>query len=182
MRGFGLKTLFTPPFFSTRPALNPARIGLDGRSNMWFTGSNLWFTGSNVAVTPCFYSPEISTDPDLDRGRGGIGRLETTGPEDRKLADLEVRASAGEIFDAAVHQLADQRWHAVSFRITLGLPGNGNPSGAARAGAFARLLLGGPHVPAEGGGKPGREDLRRITRPESGTGSCAGQRRGTWTL
>ena len=48
-----------------------------------------------------------------------------------------------------------------------------------RAGAFARLLLGGPHVPAEGGGKPVREDLRRITRPESGTGSCAGQRRGT---
>ena len=44
-------------------------------------------------------------DPDLNRGRGGIGRLETTGPEDRKLADLEARASAGEIFDAAVSSL-----------------------------------------------------------------------------
>ena len=63
----------------------------------------MWFTGSNVAVTPCFYSPEISTAPTSTEGGGGIGRLETTGPENRKLADLEARASAGEIFDAAVH-------------------------------------------------------------------------------
>ncbi len=48
-----------------------------------------------------------------------------------------------------------------------------------RARAFSRPLLDGPHLPAQGRGESAGQDLRRIARPESGTGSCAGQRRGT---
>ena len=49
--------------------------------------------------------------------------------------------------------------------------GTGQGAGC-RARAVSRPLLDRPHLPAEGGGKPGREDLRRIPRPERGTGTC----------
>ena len=48
-----------------------------------------------------------------------------------------------------------------------------------RAGAGARPLLGGPHLSAERGGEPSREDLRRVPCPHTGTGRHAGQRRRT---
>ena len=46
-------------------------------------------------------------------------------------------------------------------------------------GAGARPLLGGPHLSAERGGEPSREDLRRVPGPHTGIGRGAGQRRGT---
>ena len=41
---------------------------------VWFAHKEVWFAHKFDAVTPCFYLPELSTDPDLDRGRGGYRR------------------------------------------------------------------------------------------------------------
>ena len=47
-----------------------------------------------------------------------------------------------------------------------------------RAGALSRPLLDGPHLPAQGRGEPTGQDLRRISRPESGSGNHPSQRPG----
>ena len=146
------------------------RLGLPPRLRKCLGSTNL------IDSTSCFHARHA-----LERVVKRVYRIDRSpepadGPAPRQLPSgtrLPRARVRGRLAEGGVHPAGGQRGGARQQDAST------REGAERRARALSCPLLGGPHLSTEGCGEPSGQDLRRITRPESGTGSCAGQRRGT---